>query len=127
MADSEEERQQLGGTEDQAACETRTPAAMELRKQTELLRVILSSVADAVLSSDTQHRISFMNTAAEKLTGWSQSEALTQPVSSVVQLINGDMSFKITDWMTLHTEASKLQSQPINTMLVDKDGHHNPD
>ena len=41
----------------------------------ERLRVVLMSIGDAVITTDMDGHISFMNPVAESLTGWSNAEA----------------------------------------------------
>ena len=41
------------------------------QKQSEWLQVTLSGIGDAVVTTDTAGRVLFLNSAAEKLTGWS--------------------------------------------------------
>jgi PAS domain S-box-containing protein len=48
----------------------------------------LSSIGDAVISTDDQGRLTFINPVAEKLMGWSQKEAFDRPVKEVFKLIN---------------------------------------
>lgn len=59
-----------------------------LRQQRELLHVTLSSIADAVVATDTDGRVIFMNRTAERLTGWSDEEARGLPGESVVRLFD---------------------------------------
>ena len=48
----------------------RKQAEEELSRQREWLRVTLSSIGDAVIASDTEGRITFLNPVAVTLTGW---------------------------------------------------------
>ncbi|MBY5447161.1 PAS domain S-box protein [Rhizobium leguminosarum] len=47
----------------------------------------LSSIGDAVISTDDKGRLMFINPVAEKLTGWTQIDAAERPVADVFQLI----------------------------------------
>ena len=40
------------------------------REQQELLRITLSSIGDAVITTDLKGRVTYLNEIAEKLTGW---------------------------------------------------------
>src|ERR1700733_10392264 len=53
-----------------------------------LNRAILASIGRAVIVSDLESRIRFMNPAAEKLTGWEQSDALQKHLTDVFHTVN---------------------------------------
>jgi PAS domain S-box-containing protein len=53
------------------------------QRQRELLRVTLSGIADGVVMTDTVGRITFLNAAAEALTGWPPGEAEGEPLERV--------------------------------------------
>ena len=50
--------------------------------------VTLISIGDAVITTDTSGRISFLNPEAERLTGWAFDEAVGHPVPTVFKIIN---------------------------------------
>ena len=47
---------------------------------------VLRSIGDAVLCTDLDGRVSFMNPRAEALTGWSFADAHERPVAEVVRI-----------------------------------------
>jgi PAS domain S-box-containing protein len=57
------------------------------RREQERLRVTLSSIGDAVMSTDEHGRVVFMNPTAEQLTGWQQAEALGQPLENIFHIV----------------------------------------
>ena len=52
----------------------------ELHEQREWLRVTLSCVGDAVITTDADGGITLMNPVAETLTGWTPAEAAGVPL-----------------------------------------------
>jgi PAS domain S-box-containing protein len=65
----------------------RRRAVEKLRRNEEDLRITLDSTGDAILSTDAAGRVSRMNPVAEKLTGWSLSEAKQRPVGDVLRYL----------------------------------------
>jgi PAS domain S-box-containing protein len=51
-------------------------------------RAILASIGRAVIVSDLESRIRFMNPAAEKLTGWERHDALQKQLTDVFHTVN---------------------------------------
>jgi PAS domain S-box-containing protein len=66
----------------------RSRAAAQIREQREQLRTTLASIGDAVIATDTEARIVFVNPVAASLTGWSADDARGQPLKAVLRLIN---------------------------------------
>ena len=63
-------------------------AQTELANSREDLFITLQSIGDAVLATDRQGRITRMNPVAERLTGWSVSEAQGRPIEEVFHIVN---------------------------------------
>lgn len=61
-----------------------------LFQEKERLHITLDSIGEAVLCTDIDMNITFMNPVAEKMSGWSQSEALGQPVLKVLHITFGE-------------------------------------
>jgi len=54
----------------------------------ERAQVTLASIGDAVISTDADGRIDYLNTVAESLTGWSLAEARGRPIADVLNLVD---------------------------------------
>jgi PAS domain S-box-containing protein len=60
-----------------------------LREQRDSLRATLSSMGDAVITTDTNGGVAFLNpAAAQSLTGWTQEEGVGKPLDIVFKLFN---------------------------------------
>ncbi|MHB8382045.1 MAG: hybrid sensor histidine kinase/response regulator [Candidatus Binataceae bacterium] len=104
----------------------RERASREVLRQKDLFEITLASIGDAVIVTDTDARITFMNGAAEELTGWQRSDALAQPCSAI---------FKIVQEGTRATEESPVDKVirlgtivglSNHTLLIRKDGGEIP-
>jgi PAS domain S-box-containing protein len=60
----------------------------DLEGQKEWLRVTLTSIGDGVIVADPSGRVVLMNHESERLTGWTNVEALHQPLSSVLRIVD---------------------------------------
>ncbi|MDZ7770941.1 MAG: diguanylate cyclase [Woeseiaceae bacterium] len=60
-----------------------------LFQERERAQVTLDSIGDAVLVTDLEGTVTYMNQEAEKLTGWVRDDATGQPLRKVFQIIDG--------------------------------------
>src|SRR6185503_1992363 len=65
-------------------------AERALAAEKERLAVTLRSIGDGVIAADSDGRVSLLNSAAEVLTGWSQDEAVGQPVGDIFKPLDPD-------------------------------------
>ena len=87
--DDEEERLRTVALRNaQSILAARQRAEEALRHQSEWLRVTLASIGDAVISTDAEGRVTFLNGVAEALTGWTEAEAVGRPLPEVFNIIN---------------------------------------
>ncbi len=63
----------------------------------ELAEVTLHSIGDAVITTDRDARITYLNPVAEKLTGWSRDEALGRLIGEVFFIVDGESGERIVD------------------------------
>jgi PAS domain S-box-containing protein len=104
----------------------RKKAEEELRQQREWLRVTLNSIGDAVIASDTEGRITFLNPVAVTLTGWQLEETLGQPITHVFQIINEKTHQPAEDLVARVLSEKRVVALANDTALVTRDGREVP-
>ena len=62
-----------------------------IRKMEFWLATVLKSIGDAVIASDKERRITFMNAVAEKLTGWNHEDALGKNLTEILNIKDRDL------------------------------------
>jgi PAS domain S-box-containing protein len=61
---------------------------LQLQQQRAWYEAALSSIGDAVITTDVEGKVTFLNPVAESVTGWKISEAMGQPLARVFCIIN---------------------------------------
>ncbi len=67
-----------------------TAAHREAKEARERLAITMNSIADAVITIDAGGRITYLNPAAEELTGWPAREATGKPLENVAFVVTVD-------------------------------------
>jgi PAS domain S-box-containing protein len=97
-----------------------------LQRQREWLRVTLSSIGDAVIATDTDCRITFLNPVAEELTGWEEQEVLGRPVQEVFRISNEQTRQPAEDIVRQVLLEGRVVALANHTALITKDGREIP-
>lgn len=87
-----------------------------------LLRVLLQTVRDAVVTTDSSAQILLLNRAAEAMTGWLAAEAVGRPVGEVVDLRKNDGSQFEVDPVRAVLRENKHFNSTENLLLMGKNG-----
>ena len=104
----------------------RQRAEEDLRKQTELLRITLASIGDAVISTDVAGRVTFLNGVAQSLTGWTQADAAGQHLPKVFHIVN-EHTRRPTENPALRALRDGMVVGLANhTILIARDGAERP-
>ena len=88
----------------------------------ERLRVTLTSIGDAVITTDMQGKINNMNRAAQLLTGYTMDEALSRPLSDVFNIVNSLTGEKITNPVDTVLKTNEIVSLANHTKLISGKG-----
>jgi PAS domain S-box-containing protein len=100
--------------------------ASTLQASEERFRVTLASLGDAVIATDSEGRITFLNAAAERLTGWSSSEALGQDILSVFRIVNEHTRDTVENPITRTLREGRVVGLANHTLLIARDGTERP-
>ena len=97
-----------------------------LFQEKERALVTLNSIGDAVVCTDIWGKISYLNFVAEKMTGWSNQEAVGRPLGEVLRIVYARTHEAITNPVKM--EAGRLLSinLPPNSILIRRDGFEIP-
>jgi PAS domain S-box-containing protein len=104
----------------------RKKAEDSLRESEERWATTLASIGDAVIATDVDGRISFMNNVAEELTGWTLPEASTKLVAEIFNIINEHTRYQVENPVTKVLREGMIVSLANHTILVRKDGTEVP-
>ena len=92
----------------------------------EVFRVTLRSVGDAVITTNNEARITYINGVAESLTGWSHEEALGQPLDQVFRIINEVTLQPVENPALRALREGVVVGLANHTILIKKDGSECP-
>lgn len=97
-------------------------ANTRLDKERETLAVTLRSIGDGVITTDTEGRITLLNSAAEELTGWKTSEAVGRPLGEVLVVIDRISREPLCAPLAEVIRTDAIVGMPRQAMLVAKNG-----
>jgi PAS domain S-box-containing protein len=100
----------------------RHQAETKLRKMEQWLAATLNSVGDAVLATDTDGHITYLNPSAEALTRWTMDEAQGHSVSDVFKTIRRESCEAVENPVARVLEEGVVIELAAGTLLQRKDG-----
>jgi len=101
-------------------------ARSRVRRRDELLRTTLSSIGDAVVTTDMSSRVMSMNPVAETLLGWTEREAKAQLLSDVFHVIEEETRAVIENPTTQVLRGERIVGLANHSILISRDGTERP-
>jgi PAS domain S-box-containing protein len=101
------------------------PIKWELGELLTRLRA-LACMGDSVIVTDPESRITFMNSAAEKLTGWDQNDALQKHLTEILNLVNEPASNDVESTVACAIRYGGLTGLADHTVLIAHNGSKRP-
>jgi diguanylate cyclase (GGDEF)-like protein/PAS domain S-box-containing protein len=100
----------------------RQSATEMLSAEKERAQMTLNSIGDAVLSTDNEGRITYLNAVAEKITGWTREQAVGKQVDDVFVIIDGSTREPCLNPLKTALEQDKTVGLTRQCILIRRDG-----
>ena len=97
-----------------------------LRESEQRWATTLASIGDAVITSDCNGLVTFLNPVAVALTGWTSAEALGQPITQVFHIINEQTREPAADLVARVLRENRAVELANHTALLTRDGEAVP-
>ena len=95
-------------------------------QEREKLRVTLASIGDAVISTDAEGRVTFLNQVAEELIGWSMNDAAQRNLSDVFHIVSDHTRQPVENPALRALAEGAVVGLANHTVLISKDGTERP-
>lgn len=114
-------RARTGGGSATRAAERRQAEAARFAAR-DRAEITLDSIGDAVLCTDLSGHVTYLNLAAEALTGWPRAAAAGRPLGDVFHIITRGTRDRARDPMNLAVALNRPVGLTADCMLVRRDG-----
>ena len=108
-----------------ARIQSTTPGQLEPESiaapDTDDARLILDAIGDGVLTVDLTAQVTYLNAAAEQMTGWSLAEANGRPLDTVITLVDGTTHAPVANPLLGAMQLQRTMRLPANCLLVRRD------
>jgi PAS domain S-box-containing protein len=101
-------------------------AEQALRRSEQSLAITLHSIGDGVIATDEQGRITRVNAAAARLTGWPENEARGQPLAAVFRIADPRTGAAVADPVQAVLARGEVVGLADDTQLLARDGRSVP-
>ncbi len=93
-----------------------------LFEEKERAQVTLNSIGDAVLTTDLQGNVTYLNLVAEAMTGWSCEDAFGRPLAEVFRIIDGATQQSVENPAQRAINENRTVGLAADCVLVRRDG-----
>ncbi|HEV8613382.1 MAG TPA: PAS domain S-box protein, partial [Gemmatimonadales bacterium] len=101
-------------------------SAEEAAQQREWFRTTLASIGDAVIATDTEGRVTFLNGVAATLTCWNSATAIGQPLGAVFKILNQHTRQPVENPAARALTEGVAVGLANHSILIAKDGSERP-
>ncbi len=104
----------------------RDEAEIALRQQRTWFQTALASIGDAVIATDADTHVTFMNPIAEAITGWTRAQAAGKPLHEVFNIVNEETRQLVESPVTKAIRQGAIVGLANHTILLAKNGAEHP-
>lgn len=101
-------------------------AERRLKESEQWLATMLRSVSDGVITTDRDGSVTFMNPAAEVLTGWELKEAMRKPLKEVFNITSEEIGKEVEDPVVKVLQEGIVVELAKRTILIERAGRKLP-
>jgi PAS domain S-box-containing protein len=94
----------------------------ELREQRAWFAVTLSSIGDAVITTDIRGQVSFLNPVGEAMTGWTLADATGLPLERIFNIVNEDTRQPIANPVAKVLQEGVIVGLANHAVLIARNG-----
>jgi PAS domain S-box-containing protein len=94
----------------------------ELQQQRQWYEVTLASIGDAVITTDVESRVTFLNPVAEAMTGWKHADAEGQPLLNVFRIVSEETRHAAENPIEKVLASGRIVGLANHTALIARDG-----
>ncbi|MCE5198276.1 PAS domain S-box protein [bacterium] len=94
----------------------------QLRSERERFAITLSSIGDAVIATDSDLYITFINKVAQQLTGWSEEDAIGRHATTVLQIVDEHTGEPVDNPMLRSIHSCSVVKINPDTLLISRNG-----
>ena len=98
----------------------------ELEHERDRFRVTLNGIGEAVIATDANATITYMNPAAEQMTGWKLSEATNVALGKVFHVVDQETRGPVESQVTRAINTGRAQPIADRTLLLARGGREIP-
>lgn len=96
------------------------------REQRRWFEVTLASIGDAVVATDIEGKVTFMNEVASELTGWNLDAARGLPLRSIFRIVNEQTGDEVSNPVEVVIRQGVTVGLANHTLLISRDGRRIP-
>jgi diguanylate cyclase (GGDEF)-like protein/PAS domain S-box-containing protein len=91
-------------------------------RERELSNIVMTSIGDAIITTDVLGRVAFLNPVAEAMTGWRHAQATGLPISQVFRIVDGITKDEVSSPVPTAMSENRRVEIPIAARLIGRHG-----